>query len=263
MLLIINLQSGLKKVYRKNIDTRQPDEAGDREPIIFIRQFVKHAIRVLIRSLSSSILQTSRRKGVGKPFKVLVIDDYAGNVFLATTLLKEAGYEVLEASTGQEGLDAVRAHRPDLIMLDVMLPDISGIEVCRQIKGDKSLKNIFVILVSGIQVSSEHQAEGLDIGADGYITRPISNKEFLARIQAGIRIKHAEDSLREALAEIKTLRGCIPICAWCKKVRNDEGCWDQLEAYISKHTDASFSHGLCPDCFEAHRTELDKLPENR
>jgi response regulator RpfG family c-di-GMP phosphodiesterase len=210
-----------------------------------------------------------------KQFKVLVVDDYEGNVFLSTTLLKTAGYEVLEATSGKECLDAVHNHHPDLILLDVMLPDMSGVEICRQIKNDKSLKDIFVILASGIQVSSERQAEGLDIGADGYITRPISNKEFLARVQAGERIKRAEDALREkekeqqalisqlkeAIAEIKTLKGCIPICAWCKKIRDDEGCWDQLEAYMSKHTDASFSHGLCPDCFEKSRAEMKKHSE--
>jgi DNA-binding response OmpR family regulator len=212
---------------------------------------------------------------VTKQFRVLVVDDYAGNVFLSTTLLREAGYEALEATTGKECLDAVHTHHPDLILLDVMLPDMSGIEICRQIKSDTTLRNIFVILVSGIQVSSEHQADGLDIGADGYITRPISNKEFLARVQAGERIKRAEDALREkerqqqalisqlqeALAEIKTLKGCIPICAWCKKIRNDEGSWDQLEAYISKNTEASFSHGLCPDCFEEHRAEMERLSD--
>lgn len=230
---------------------------------------------MLIIPLSFGILQTARSHSLSKQFKVLVVDDYAGNVFLSSTLLKTAGYEVLEATTGKECLDAVHSHHPDLILLDVMLPDMSGIEICRQIKSDKNMKDIFVILASGIQVSSEHQAEGLDIGADGYITRPISNKEFLARIQAGERIKRAEDALRkkereqqalisqlrEALAEIKTLKGCIPICAWCRKIRDDEGSWDQLEAYISKHTDASFSHGLCPDCFEKSRAEMKKLQE--
>jgi response regulator RpfG family c-di-GMP phosphodiesterase len=158
-----------------------------------------------------------------------------------------------------------------------MLPDISGIEVCRQIKGDENLKDIFVILASGIQVSSELQADGLDIGADGYFIRPISNREFLARVQAGERIKRAEDALRTkerqqrelishlegALAEIKTLKGFIPICASCKKIRDDEGYWNQLEAYISKRTDAVFSHGLCPECAEQAKAEMKRISMKR
>jgi DNA-binding response OmpR family regulator len=161
---------------------------------------------------------------MGKQSKVLVVDDDKVILLLSTMLLQDAGYEVLEVSTGRGCLDSVRTHHPDIILLDVMLPDMTGIEVCKQIKSDETLKDIFVILASGIQVSSEHQAEGLDIGADGYIVRPISNKEFLARVQAGERIKRAEDALREkenqqqilisqlkeALAEIKTLKGYIP-----------------------------------------------------
>ena len=208
-----------------------------------------------------------------KQFKVLVVDDDTGILDLSTSILRRAGYEVLEVSTGEECLDAVRTYHPDLVLLDVRLPDMSGIEVCRQIKSDDSLEDIFVILASGIQISSEDQAEGLDIGADGYIVRPLSNKEFLARVQAGERIKRAEDALREkereqeelvsqlraALIEIKTLKGFIPICASCKKIRNDEGYWDQLEAYISKHTDAVFTHGICPECFEKYKAEMKKL----
>jgi DNA-binding response OmpR family regulator len=198
-----------------------------------------------------------------KQFRVLVTDDNPDILLMYTMLLKGAGYVVLEASTGRECLNAARIHHPDLVLLDVMLPDMTGVQVCKQIKNDEKLKDIFVILASGIQVSSEHQAEGLDIGADGYIVRPISNKEFLARIQAGERIKRAEDTLRgnereqeklvsqlrEALVEIKALRGLIPICTSCKKIWDDEGYWDQLESYLSKHTDAVLTRGLCPECF--------------
>ena len=212
---------------------------------------------------------------VSKQFKVLVTDDSPEILLLSTMLLRRAGYDVLEASTGTECLDAVQKHHPDLVLLDVMLPDMTGIEVCRQIKSDTSLEDIFVILASEVKVSSERQAEGLDSGADAYIILPISNKEFLARVHAGERIKRAEDALREkereqeelvsqlkeALAEIKTLKGFIPICASCKKIRDDEGYWDQLEAYISKHTDAKFTHGLCPECAEKYRAEMKKLSE--
>jgi response regulator RpfG family c-di-GMP phosphodiesterase len=210
---------------------------------------------------------------LSEQFKILITDDSPDVLLMSTTLLRRAGYEVLEASTGKECLDAVRVHHPDLVLLDVILPDMTGIQVCRQIKNDKSLKDIFVILASGVQVSSDNQAEGLDIGADGYIIKPIPNKEFLARIQAGERIKRAEDALREkekqqqtlisqletALAEIKTLKGCIPICATCKKIRDDEGCWNQLEAYISEHADVTFTHGICPTCLEQARAVVKKL----
>ncbi len=207
-----------------------------------------------------------------RQFKILITDDSPDILLMYSIVLKRAGFEVLEASTGQECLNAVRTHHPDIVLLDVMLTDMTGVEVCRQIKTDKDLEGTFVILISGIQVSSENQAEGLDVGAEAFITRPISNKELLARIRVGERIKRAEDALREkeiqqqtlisqlkeAIAEIKTLKGCIPICASCKKIRDDQGYWDQLEEYISKHTNAVFTHGLCPECAEQYLAEVKK-----
>jgi DNA-binding response OmpR family regulator len=196
--------------------------------------------------------------------RILVADDDPTVLMLFTTLLVDEGHDVRGATTGQECLDAVRSQHPDIVLLDVMLPDMTGVEVCRRIKTEPELQGTLVILVSGARVSSEYQAEGLDIGADGYIVKGLSNREFLARIHSLVRIKRAEDALREkeedqrkliselekALAEIRTLRGLIPICPSCKKIRDDEGFWNQLEVYIGKHTDAVFSHGICPECAE-------------
>jgi DNA-binding response OmpR family regulator len=211
---------------------------------------------------------------MGTNLKILVTDDDPDLRMVATTILEKAGYEILEATTGQECLDTVRKFRPDLVLLDVMLPDISGIDVCMQIKADTQLQTS-VILLSGVLVSSEYQAEGLNVGADGYITRPVSNKELLARVHSMARIILAEEKLREkerdqeklimklqeALAEIKTLRGFIPICAACKKIRDDEGYWNRLEEYISQRTDAVFSHGLCPECADKMKAELRNTPK--
>ncbi len=202
--------------------------------------------------------------------KILVTDDDPELLLLSIEVLRRGGYEVLKAKTGRECLETLRRDHPDLVLLDVILPDTTGSEICRQIKADQELRDTFVILTSGVRVSSDYQAEGLNIGADGYIIKPISNKELLARVQSMERIKRAEDALREkekeqrkliadlkeALTEIKTLRGFIPICASCKKIRDDEGYWNQLEAYITKHTDAIFTHGICPECAEKARAEI-------
>jgi DNA-binding response OmpR family regulator len=205
--------------------------------------------------------------------KVLIVDDDPDILLLTAVILREEGYQVLEAETGSQCLELAGTHRPDLVLVDVMLPDMTGLEVCRQIKTDQALQGIFVILVSGLRVSPDFQAEGLDAGADGYLIKPLTNREFLARINSMARIKQVEDALREkekeqqklilqlrqALAEIKTLKGFLPICASCKKIRDDRGYWNQLEVYISQHTDAIFSHGLCPECAEKYRAEMDDL----
>ncbi|HVN24397.1 MAG TPA: response regulator [Syntrophorhabdales bacterium] len=214
---------------------------------------------------------------MGGDAKVLVTDDDPQILELTATVLRKAGFDVLEASTGGGCLKLVQSHRPDVVLLDVVLPDLSGVDVCKRIKADKRLEGIFVILVSGVQVSSEYQAEGLDVGADGYIVKPISNKELVARVQSMVRIKRAENALRErereqerliselreALAEIKTLKGFIPICASCKKIRDDQGFWNRLETYISEHTDAVLSHGICPECAEKYKNEIKELAKKR
>jgi PAS domain S-box-containing protein len=139
---------------------------------------------------------TYRGNNIDTTAKILVTDDDPELLNLTTAVLRRAGYEVLEASTGMESIEKARAHRPDLVLMDVVLPDISGTEACRQIKEDEDLRDIFVILTSGIRTSSDHQAKGLNLGADGFITKPVSNKELLARIQSMIRIKKAEEALR-------------------------------------------------------------------
>ncbi len=204
--------------------------------------------------------------------RILVTDDSPDVLELTTTVLEDEGYKVAKAASGGECLKIARAQHPDIILLDVMLPDMTGIEVCEQIKEDKDLEGTFVILVSGVRISPDYQADGLNVGADGYIIKPITNRELVARVQAIARIKRAEDALRqkkleqqklitelqEALAEIKTLKGFIPICASCKKIRDDEGYWNQLEAYISKHTDATFTHSICPQCAEKYKAEIEE-----
>jgi len=156
---------------------------------------------------------------------ILVTDDDPRILLLMTEVLGEAGYEVLQASTGKECLEALKAHHPDIVLLDVMLPDTTGMELCRQIKADERLQGIFVILWSGVQVSSESQADALNAGADGYITKSVSNEELLARVRSVARIKRAVDALREkekeqqklilelqeALAEVKLQEGFVPM----------------------------------------------------
>lgn len=205
--------------------------------------------------------------------RILVTDDDSNMLCLQTMLLEEEGYRVFQAANGRECLDLVHERRPDLVLLDVMLPDLSGLDVCKQIKNDPELSSTFVILVSGVRISPDYRAEGLDVGANDYMVKPLESAEFLARVRTMVRIKRAEDQLREreeeqrhlisdlqkALGEIKTLKGLLPICPTCKKIRDDKGYWNQLEVYISTHTDATLTHGVCPHCAEEYRAEIRRL----
>ena len=187
--------------------------------------------------------------------KILIVDDDPDMLFASTRIVESAGYEVLTAATAGQCMEIVKNNRPDLILLDVVLPDADGQTLCSQIKMDPALKNIFVVLISGTKTDSAEQAEGLDFGADGYIARPITNRELLARVNAMVRILRAERErdrlivqLEETLARVKKLSGLLPICAGCKKVRDDKGYWNQIETYLNEHSDAIMSHGICPEC---------------
>jgi DNA-binding response OmpR family regulator len=191
--------------------------------------------------------------------QILIVDDDPDLLFATARVIQSAGYEVLTAETGAEGMASVRQNRPDLILLDVILPDTDGHDMCRQLKQDPELHRIFVVLISGTKTESAEQADGLDVGADGYIARPITNRELLARVNSMVRILRAEKErdqlivqLEEALARVKKLSGLLPICAGCKKIRDDKGYWNQIESYIYEHSDAILSHGICPKCAEKY-----------
>ncbi|HIJ40448.1 MAG TPA: response regulator [Deltaproteobacteria bacterium] len=207
---------------------------------------------------------------MNQSIKLLVVDDDPDVLFATSRIVKSAGYEVFEASTGAECLEAAKKIRPDLILLDVVLPDVNGPQLCKQIKSDPALKATFIVLISGSKTSSLEQADGLDEGADGYIARPISNRELKARVNAMVRILLAERErddlivqLKDAMAKVKQLSGFLPICSHCKKIRDDKGYWNQIEAYIGAHSEADFSHGICPDCAKKLYPEFDLYPETK
>ena len=127
--------------------------------------------------------------------KILVVDDDPAALLFASSVIRKAGYEVFEAETGDQALEQAREHVPDLILLDVMLPDISGIEVCRIVKSDPDLKGTIILLFSAIQTEPGDKALGLETGADGYLVKPIQHKELTAQIRAMLRIKQAEERI--------------------------------------------------------------------
>jgi PAS domain S-box-containing protein len=142
---------------------------------------------------------------------ILIVYDNAEILWSYSRLFESSGYHVLQASTGEECLRLVNENHPDLVLLDVVLPDANGIELCKRIKADTSLAGIFVALISARDVSSNNRAAGLEAGADEYIARPVDNRELLARAQALIRIKMAEEALRISEQQFRSLSACSPV----------------------------------------------------
>lgn len=142
--------------------------------------------------------------GNGK-IRILLIGDNDGVSDVTCQLLQEKGFESRRVSSGTEGLQLARELRPELILMDVVLPDMTGYEVCSLVKNDPTLKDIYIILVSSLIIDSDSQVSGLEIGADDYIFSPIPDRELLARVEALIRLKRAEMALRESEVKLRTL----------------------------------------------------------
>jgi DNA-binding response OmpR family regulator len=126
---------------------------------------------------------------------------------------------------------------------------MNGFEICRKIKADQNLAALPVIFMTALDSVGDKMA-GFAAGAVDYITKPFQQAEVLARINTHITLRKREKELEQALEEIKTLTGILPICSYCKQIRNDEGYWQQVEEYISEHSKAMFSHGVCPSCYK-------------
>jgi len=188
--------------------------------------------------------------------KILIAeDDPVSRTFLEVTLVKW-GYDVITTCNGNEAWEAYQESAPRIAILDWMMPGIDGAEVCRRVRAIDAKLPTYLILLTA-KSEKPDIVEGLTSGADDYITKPFNRQELHARIQVGIRIAELQLSLGErvseleaALAKVNQLQGLLPICSYCKKIRDDQNYWQQVDSFISKHSDVAFSHSVCPSCFD-------------
>ena len=154
--------------------------------------------------------------------RILVVDDEPEILGVFTLILNGAGYDVLTASTGQHGLQLAREKRPDLVLLDVLLPDLNGMEVCKQIKRDPDLRDVFVILISGGATNAAHKVEGLESGADDYMVKPLDPEELLARIRTIVRLRDTTAALRTSEQHFRQLADNIREVFWITNPAKNE-----------------------------------------
>lgn len=187
--------------------------------------------------------------------RILIADDELVSRCLLEELLTEWGHEVVACGDGAEALRALQAaNGPKLAILDWQMPGMDGVEVCRRLRAAPSGQPRYLILLT-VRQEKTSIITGLVTGANDYVTKPFDPGELNARVTVGIRMVELQqslaqriDDLENALAHIKTLQGILPICSYCKKVRNDENYWQQVDSYVSAHSDVLFTHAICPEC---------------
>jgi sigma-B regulation protein RsbU (phosphoserine phosphatase) len=198
---------------------------------------------------------------------ILIADDVATNRMLLRAMLNAEGYNTIEASDGPEALAALlEATTPVVGLIDWEMPKMDGIEVCRQARLRSNAPPMFLLLVT-VRNARQDIVLGLQAGASDYVIKPFDRAELLARVKIGVGMVDLQQmlqakvqELRDALEQVNLLSGFLPICSYCKKIRDDKNYWEQVESYITKHSEAKFSHAICPQCFEAHvKPDLDRL----
>jgi len=222
---------------------------------------------------------------------VLIVDDEPMSVKILCHQLEDY-YTIILAHSGSEAMEAISHTPPDIILLDLIMPGIDGYEVYKAIRNIRSLDGIPVLFITALP-DAECEAQGLEMGANDYIHKPfiadlvrLRIKNHLAFSQErGLLLKRSQElqemnvilqdeiaqrkniqnaneelikKYEATLAQVKQLEGIIPICMYCHKIRDDGNVWNQLVQYISEHSEAKFSHGLCPECAQVEMAKIAK-----
>ncbi len=173
--------------------------------------------------------------------KILIADDDLTSLTYTSGILKTLGYDVVKCEDGAQALEALLwVNAPKIALLDWMMPKKTGLDVCHEVRQKKSLIETYIILLTGRSTTSDI-TEGLASGANDYIVKPFQSEELKARVQIAAKTMLLYD-------EIKILQGLLPICAWCKSIRNDGQLWESVESYLSRRSKLEFTHCLCEKC---------------
>ena len=198
--------------------------------------------------------------------KILIADDDRVSRRLLEARLLKDGHEVIVAEEGNQAWGALQQDPTiPLAILDWNMPGMTGPEICGRARQIKTDQPTYLILLTS-RDSRQDIVSGLEAGANDYVTKPFDFDELRARVQVGERVLQLQKALagrvkelEEALTNVKMLQGLLPICLYCKKIRDDRNYWQQLDKYVADHTEARFSHGICPECYDkVVKPELEK-----
>jgi CheY-like chemotaxis protein len=203
--------------------------------------------------------------------KILIAEDDPVSRHVLTANLTKWGHEVIAVTDGLQAWEALqRDDAPHLVILDWMMSGLEGPEVCRKLRQSAREIETYIILLTARQGVAE-VVNGIGAGANDYLTKPYHRDELRVRVQVGVRMVELQkkladrvEQLERALDQVKRLQGIIPICGYCKKIRDDHDYWQNLDSYISTHSEAEFSHGICPSCYvDVVKPQLESFKPSR
>jgi DNA-binding response OmpR family regulator len=203
--------------------------------------------------------------------RILIAEDERVSRRLLEGNLRKWGHDVLEVADGTAAWEAMQKDdAPDLAIVDWMMPGLDGVEICRRARRRTPARAIYIILLTA-KTRPEDLVQALDAGADDYVVKPFDAAELRARVGVGVRVVQLQRELagriadlEKALAHVDELHGILPICSYCKAVRSDTDSWQRIEEYVSAHSAARFSHGVCPKCVETViRPQMEELRRRR
>ncbi len=175
--------------------------------------------------------------------KILIAEDDPVSVKVLQYTLQHYGHEVVAAASGTEAWEVFDRDPVRVIVSDWMMPGMDGLEFCRKVRDRPKTDYTYFILLTANNTGRENLRKAMDAGIDDFLAKPLDREAILMRLRVAERIL-------EFTTQIRQLKELIPICMYCKRVRDDTNYWDQVETYIHTHTGSNFSHGICPDCFD-------------
>ena len=189
--------------------------------------------------------------------QILIAEDEPVSRRLLVKTLEQWGYEVVICEDGTSAWNALQApDAPNIAVLDWMMPGMDGPEICRGVRDSGAQRQPYLMLLTS-RTRMQDVVAGLKAGADDYLTKPVDREELEARLSVATRVVQLQQrlsdrvvELEEAISRVRQLQGLLPICAYCKRIRDDQNYWNQVESYIAEHLDVRFSHGICPSCLE-------------
>lgn len=175
--------------------------------------------------------------------KILAVEDDAVSRAVLRQALLKLGHDVRLASDGEEAWTILQQEPVRVVVSDWSMPQMDGLSLCRKIRATVGAEYTYFILLTARDATGENQQAAADAGVDDFLTKPLDFDELWNRLRVAERI------LRYA-TQVRQLEELMPICSYCKKVRDDKNYWQQIEGYINERTGSEFSHSICPDCYK-------------